>query len=220
MNKKTRHHIICSHTQEVIYEGWFDSLKDCVEIAVAEHINLDGADLTGANLANANLDDAQMAGVILNGANLNGANLSEGVFDNANMVGADLSHVCFAMSSLMNVDMMGASFAATEVIDAVISGCQFSCPSVFTTGFHRAAVFDACNYIHDIKGAFSMRKPPVVILGLSRDIVYLDHIIKIGAEFVHKGDLIAAGDRHLEFLYGTEIAAFLRPALYENVANF
>ena len=219
MTKKTRFHILCAYTDDILFEGWFSSQKECVETAVAEHINLDGADLTGINLANANLDDAQMAGVILNGANLNGANLSECVFDNAQMVGADLSHACFALSSLMNVDMTAASFSATEVIDAVISGCRFSCPSVFGTAFHKAAVFKGCRFIHDTKGDFIMDKPPVIIQGLTRDIVYLDHIIKVGSEFIAKGDLIATGDRHLEFLYGREIASFLRPVLYETMAS-
>lgn len=219
MERKSRYKLICHATEEVMFEGWFTTIRGCVEQAVADHVCLDGVDLTGANLANANLDDAQMAGACLSGVNLNGANLSEGVFDHADMRGADLTYACLALSSLMNVDMTGASFAATDVTDAVISGCQFSCPSVFTTLFRRTAVFKNCSYVHAEKGIFPMSKPPVVISGLSRDIVYLDHTIKLGNEFIAKGDLTAAGDRHLEFLYGREIAAFLRPALYEGVAH-
>lgn len=219
MDQKLKHQLICFNTDEILFEGRFTSLKHCVEAAVADYICLDGVDLTKANLANANLDDAQMAGAMLRGANLNGANLSEGVFDHADMRGADLAYACLALSSCMNVDMTGASFAATDVTDAVISGCQFSCPSVFQTPFRRAAIFGNCCYIHEEKGVFSMRKPPVVINGLNRDIVYLDHIIKVGNDFIPKQDLLAAGDRHLEFLYGSEIAAFLRPALYDGAVN-
>ena len=216
MMKKTRHQLICHHTGEVLFSGWFDSLKSCVEAAVRDHINLDGVDLRGANLSCANLDDGQFAGANFTDANLNGANLSESIFDNAIMKSADLSHACLALSSVLNVNMDGASFGQTDVTDAVISGCQFSCPSVFTTSFYRAAKFHSCSYIHGEIGALSMSKPPVVINGLVRDIVYLDNIVKIGMEFVSKGDLIAAGDRHLEFLYGREIASFLRPVLYES----
>jgi len=115
--------------------------------------------------------------------------------------------------------MTGASFAATDVTDAVISGCQFSCASVFSTMFGRAAIFTNCSFVHDEKGVCRMGKPPVVISGLSRDIVYMDNIVKIGSDFVSKADLIAAGDRHVEFIYGREIAGFIRPALYENIVN-
>ena len=220
MIKKTRHQLICHHTAEILYEGWFENIKLCVEAAVIDHVNLDGVNLEGVNLACANLDDAQMAGANFKDANLNGANLSESVFDYAVMQGADLNHACFAMSSLMNVNMLDASFANTDVTDAIISGCQFSCPSVFTTAFKRAEIFKSCDYRQDNNKTFSMTKPPVVISGLSRDIVYLDNIIKIGGEFFLKGDLVAAGDSHLEFIYGSEIASFLRPILYEGTTQY
>lgn len=216
MTKKKKIELMCQATNETLYSGWFKNIAECVEAAINESVCLDGVDLRGANLACANLDDAQMAGADLSNANLNGANLSEGIFDNARMRGADLSNACFAMLSLMNVDMTGASFSSTDVTDAVISGCQFSCSSVFTTLFGRAAIFTACCFVHADKGVCKMTKPPVVVSGLYRDIVYLDSVIKIGNDFVTKGDLIAAGERHLEFIYGREIAAFIRPTLSEN----
>lgn len=219
MNKKKRFELHCYQTNEILFDGWFTTIKECVEAAVTDNICLDGVDLSGINLACANLDDAQMSGANLNGTNLNGANLSECVFDNATMQMADLSHACLALSSLMNVDMTGASFAATDVTDAVISGCHFSCPSVFTTLFSRAAVFKDCSFIHPERGALAMTKPPVFVCGLTRDIVYLDHCVKIGNDYVSKMDIAAAGDRHLEFIYGREVAAFIRPVLYENIVN-
>ena len=161
-----------------------------------------------------------MAGANFSMCNLNGANLSEGVFDHAVFVGTDLSHACLALTSFMNVDFKDASFAETDWTDAIISGCQFSCPSVFSTSLHRAAVFNNCTYQTIDKGDCKVSKPPIVILGLPRDIVYLDSVIKIGHEFVSKCDLIAAGDRHLEFLYGSEVASFIRPALYGVQQNY
>lgn len=219
MNKKKKYELFCDSTNEVIFDGWFSTIKDCVESAVKDSVCLDGVNLSGMNLSCSNLDDAQMAGANLRNTNLNGANLSESVFDNSVMIGADLSHACFALSSLMNVDMTLSSFATTDVTDAVISECQFSCPSVFNTMFGRAAVFSNCTYVHEKKGICMMKKPPIVISGLSREVVYMDDVIKIGGEFIAKCDLIAAGDRHLEFIYGREIAAFIRPALYENLIN-
>ena len=219
MKQKKKFELMCDATNEVLFDGWFETIKDCVEQAVADSICLDGVNLASMNLACANLDDAQMTGANLSGANLNGANLSEGIFDCATMAGADLSHACLALSSLMNVDMTGAFFAATDVTDAVITGCQFSCPSVFTTIFGRAALFSGCSFVSEEKGICPMSKPPIVISGLQCDIVYMDTIIKIGHDFISKIDLVAAGDRHLEFIYGADIAAFIRPVLYEKIDN-
>lgn len=216
---KKKFQLHCDHTGEMIFEGWFETIKQTVEQAVIDHVCLDGVDLSGVNLACANLDDAQLSGANLSSANLNGANLSESIFDNANLSGADVSHACFALSSCMNVNMIGTSFGNTDVTDAVISGCQFSCPSVFTMSFGRAAMFANCTYIGMDGMPCRMTKPPVVITGLSREVVYMDDVIKIGNDFVSKIDMIAAGDRHLEFLYGREIAAFIRPVLYENIVN-
>lgn len=213
--KKAKHHILNHHTDQIVFEGWFHSMKDCVERAVADGINLDGADLAGINLACANLDDAQMAGARLAGANLNGANLSEGVFDNADFARADLSYACLAVSSFMGVDFHGSSFAATDVTDAVIRDCMFSCPSMFTCLWHRAAVFSDCIYSHDERTNCALTKPPVMISGLPRDIVYMDNAVRIGNDVVAKKDLANAGYAHLKFLYGEAIARFLLPVLRE-----
>lgn len=210
---KQHYHLVCWHTDRILFEGRFESMRECVEQAVKEGVNLDGVDMTGQNLACANLDDAQMCGARFFGANLNGANLSEGVFDNADFTGADFSYACFAVSSLMDVDFTGASFSVTDVTDAVIRGCRFSCPSVFTTLFHRAAVFSACEFMGSDSKLMRMDKPPITISGLPRDIVYLDDAVKIGTEFVSKTDLRDAGMAHLRFLYGDMIASFLYAAM-------
>lgn len=210
--KRKKFHLLCYHTEKILYEGWFGSIRECVERAVAERVCLDGVDLRHANLGCANLDDAQMAGARLHGANLRGANLSEAVFDYADFTHTDVAHACFAMSSLLSVDFTGAGFGATDVTDAVIRDCGFSCPSVFTTQFIRARIFSHCRYA-DHGQALSMQTVPVVIQGLSRDIVYLDHHVKIGRDFVRKADLCDAGMAHLRFLYGAQVAAFLYAAI-------
>jgi len=209
---------IKNKTDDVLFAGFYKSVKDCVEAAVLQNINLNHADLSFINLAQANLDDAQMIDVDFTNTNLNGANLSEGQFDGSDFTNADVSFACFAMSSLCNANFTNASFGSTDVQDAIITGCQFSCPSVFTTQFHRAEIFENCLYMHDSKGAMTLSKPPISVVGLSHDIVYLDRFVKIGNDFVMKGDLLAAGDRHLQFIYGSNVASFLQPVLYENTA--
>ena len=210
--ERSQYELKCQHTNEILFSGYFLSIKDAVEQAVIENVCLDAVKLEGANLTCANMDDAQLMGANFKNANLNGANLSESVFDYACFQGADLSHACLALASCMNSNMLEASFAATDVTDAVISGCDFSCPSVFSTLFARATLFTKCQY-HDklCRKAYKMTKPPVVITGLPRDIVYLDHVIKIGHDFISKVDMVAAGYKHLEFLYGHDVASFIHP---------
>jgi len=213
-NYQLRNH----QTGDVLYEGRFETLKQCVESAVHQRINLSYVDLRNANLSHANLDDANMESANLSGANLCGANMSEGVFDCANFSNADVTYACFVQSSFKNSNFTKSSFAVTDMTDAVVEGCVFSCPSVFNMQFHRTEKFSN-NMFMDGDKAVPMNKIPVMVVGLSRDIVYLDNHIKIGMDFVDKTDLIAAGDRHLEFIYGREVATFIRPVLYENIVN-
>lgn len=217
MTTKTKYQLVCKDTDEILFEGWFDSIRSCVERALEDKVCLNGVDLAGANLSNANLDDAQMVGANLSGANLNGANLSEGVFDNANFTDADLSNACLVQGSFMNTNFYGASFSSTDVTDAVITGCQFSCPSVFSTLFGRAALFLGCHYIHSGGDHFFMDRPPVTVYGLVRDIVFLDDVIKVGHDFIMKRDILSVGVHHLKLMYGNDIARYLSPIFHEKI---
>lgn len=55
------------------YEKENNTIKDTVEEAVRQNVNLYGANLNGANLGGANLYGARLGGASLYGANLNGA---------------------------------------------------------------------------------------------------------------------------------------------------
>ncbi|PCI01405.1 MAG: hypothetical protein COB76_01405 [Alphaproteobacteria bacterium] len=206
-------------SDDVLFEGYYASVKLCVEEAVAQGVPLDGIDLSHANLANANLDDAQMTAARFCGANLNGANLSEAVFDYANFSHADLSYCCFVAASLHSVNFSCASFASTDVTDSVMSRCQFSCPSVFGTLFHRTALFKNNVYYCDKGMSHKMESAPVSVVGLPQDIVYLDDAVKIGPEFILKKDIADAGLSHLKFLYGDIIARFLMVGTHSRVVE-
>lgn len=202
-------------THEILYEGFYKSFVECLENAVLKKVDLTGIDLSGQNLSHANLDDAYMPMAKCVKTNFCGANMSEAVFDGADFTDSDLTYACLVQSSLRDVRMMGTSFAVTDVTDAIIERCVFSCPSVFSTLFQRAHIFHDNQFIHMNK-TVRMNHVPIFVCGLPRDIVYLDHYIKIGSEFILKTDLLAAGNRHLEFLYGVEIARFIRPVLFED----
>lgn len=50
------------HTEEIIYQGQFKTLKECLEQAIKENADLRNANLWNANLRNANLSDAEVFG--------------------------------------------------------------------------------------------------------------------------------------------------------------
>jgi len=219
MNNKVKQKYILYHDQsrEVLFEGWYYSIRECVEHAVRKKIDLSGVDLRGQNLCNANMDEAKMTGANCAGANLNGANLSEGIFDHMDFSDADLSNACFVLSSLSNVNFYGASFGNTDMTDAIVMGCQFSCPSVFTTLFGRSAHFHDCHYTHDHRDYCALSRPPITVHGLARDIVVMDDAIKIGNDIIRKHDLLSKGRLYFSTLYGEDITAFLIPVFHEKM---
>lgn len=213
MNNKTKFKLVNYYTNCTIFDGWFYSIKECVEQAVIQGVCLDGVDLSGQNLSHANLDDAQMAGVYLRGANFNGANLSEAIFDYADFSGCDLSHACLAVSSLLNVNFGNASFSSTDVTDAIIRECSFKCPSVFSIPFKRAAAFTDCLYEDESFGEIVMKQPPIKLSGLPHDIIFLDEVVRIGTDFISKKDLQNTGMPYLKLVYGKDTGLYLLPAL-------
>jgi len=114
-------------TNEVLFEGEFESLKECVEAAVKACANLrganlryanqDGANLGGANLGGANLDGANLRGANLRYANLGGANLGGANLDNASLDGAfgDSKNII-----TLQTDIWTVNYTATEMQ----IGCQ------------------------------------------------------------------------------------------------
>jgi hypothetical protein len=62
-------------TGEVIHQGDFETVRDCVEDAVQKGISLTGANLENANLENANLENANLKNANLAFANLEDAKM-------------------------------------------------------------------------------------------------------------------------------------------------
>jgi uncharacterized protein YjbI with pentapeptide repeats len=79
-----------------------DALQDCLEAAVEDDANLQGADLRGAELRYANLEGADLQGAYLRGAHLLGVDLHD-----ANLQGADMYHVNLQEARLSGATMLG-----------------------------------------------------------------------------------------------------------------
>ena len=93
------------YTGKIIHSGDFNSMKELVEDAIKNKINLryaylEGANLEGANLEGADLRYANLYGINLRDANLRDAYLSGINLNRANLRGADLSGINLDFSCL------------------------------------------------------------------------------------------------------------------------
>jgi hypothetical protein len=85
-----------------------ESLKLCVEAAVATGAVLRGADLYGARLRGADLYGADLCGADLYGADLRGADLNGADLNGADLRGADLRGAILRVADLNGADLRGA----------------------------------------------------------------------------------------------------------------
>ncbi len=168
-------------TGETLYEGSFDTAKDCIEQAASEGVNLDYADLHHTNLSNAALDDIVMRHARLDGSNLTGANLSEARLDGTSFTNTTMHGACLCESSLKGCNFEGASFGATDITGSILQNCSFSTLSAFTLNFINAKTVKDCRFEDNTKAICPFSKPPVILQGLALPVILLDRHLKIGS---------------------------------------
>lgn len=174
--------IVCKTSGDILYQGPFHSLKDCLEQAVQENVDLKGADFRHCNLSGATLDDARLGNADFSGANLSGANLSESVLDSCLFVNANLVDTCLSYSRLNGSDFQGARFGATDIAGAQLSLCTFSGLSTFSLDFMSADSMQGCIYIHHSGQEIIMQHPPKVLKGLLHTpVIMFDGQVLIGS---------------------------------------
>ena len=100
-------------TNEVIFEGEYQSIKDAVEAAVKQGVSLAWADLEDANLEGANLEGANLYGADLTGANLRCANLTGANLTGANLTGANLTGAKLKWADLTDANLTDAIVTGT-----------------------------------------------------------------------------------------------------------
>ena len=170
---------------KILFEGSFPCEKICLEHAVADHVDLTGADLRKLNLSNAALDDAKLARADFSHSNLSGANLSECTLESAQLLGTSLYNSCFAYSGLRGCDFSGAFFGGTDINGANIGHAQFSTLSAFDLDFAMTTNMDGCAFINPDGHYCAMSKPPVVIKNLlPKPLILLDRSVKYGHEIL------------------------------------
>ena len=102
------------YNDSVIFEGDFVDIRQAVETAVKNKVNLSGANLYRAFLSGANLSGANLRGADLSWANLRGANLSGADLGGANLRGADLTGADLCGANLKNTILEGKSIVSFQ----------------------------------------------------------------------------------------------------------
>lgn len=113
-------------TDAVIYtytpaEGSPLRMRDAVESAIRDGINLSHADLRRVYLHGADLSGADLFRSYLHGANLDGADLSD-----ANLDGADLSGVNLSRANLSRANLTCANLNGVDLTDANLKDSNLS----------------------------------------------------------------------------------------------
>lgn len=168
-------------TAETLYQGMFSCVREALESAIQENVDLSNADLQGANLTNASLDNAKLRGARFNHANLQGANLSEALLDGANFSNAALTNVCFCFSSLRRALFEGADFGGTDMAGATLDGSIFSTLSALTLDFKATNGLTDCCWKQETGVLCRFSSPPLVVTGLDYPLAVFDDHIKIGS---------------------------------------
>lgn len=163
---------------QIIFQCKNSNIKECIEIAIQQNIDLNGADLRNKDLRNINLDGAKLHNVQFQNCDLTGANLSEADLDNCNFSYAKLIDCCISYSTLKNCYFKETTFAATDFAMATLYNCNFSGPSFRNTNFSDHTTLTECHYISENNNLCAVNQPPVTITGFNSPILLTDnHII-------------------------------------------
>ena len=122
------------------FEKEYNTIRDTVEKAVKQNVNLSeanlhGVDLYGADLSGANLRDVCLKGADLRWANLRGANLDNVDFRNAYLYKADLRGASLTYANFYKADLTRAHLVGANILYADLSGAinvpyiPLNCPS-------------------------------------------------------------------------------------------
>lgn len=104
-------------TDDIVFSCAASTIKELVENAVREKIDLTEVDLSYANLAGINAQGALMAEANLLSANLSGADLTDAV-----LFRAELSQSFLSRALLLNADLSEANLTGSYMVGCNLSG--------------------------------------------------------------------------------------------------
>lgn len=173
---------------KILYEGRFSNIRQGLEQAVEKEIDLTAVNLRAANLSGGHFDDAYMPKACLWGANLNEANFSNAVLSYSDFRATNLLNTCLVEANCANSNFEGAYYARTLLSGADLSECQFSCPSLFQVNLAEAKTLKGSTYSHLGEQECAMSHAPIIIQGLMKPMIFMDHHALIGGD-LKKTDL-------------------------------
>ncbi len=106
-------------TDQEIFSTSAETVKDLVEQAARQGVDLSEAELTGANLSGLVAPGANFTEAMLYRANLNGADLSGALFP-----GAELSQAKLCGATLVKADLSGANLSEADASNADFHGAS------------------------------------------------------------------------------------------------
>lgn len=193
-----------------LFAGEYDSIKDCIEDAVRNEINLDYVDLRGVNLMNADLDEGMFNHARFDHANLTGANLSGTKLNGACFRNATLYNTCFCEAQLSGAQFFGASFGATDIDWADISKTCFDTLLALDLQFSDALLMQSALYYDRTGTICNLSHPPVVIKGLQNVVVLFDDHMKVGSVVLPYPSWMEMQENGMIANLGGDAAAFIR----------
>lgn len=166
----------------ILAEGMYADIRAALEEAVTQGVCLQGADLRGANLANAMLDGAVLRGADLAGANLMGANLSEAALIDCDLCNTTLYGAVFCESALQNCNFSGALCGGTDLAAVLMERCLFSSLSAVTMNFRDCEQIRNCAFHDEAGGQIALfSRPPIYIGGLDQPVIVFDSHVRVGS---------------------------------------
>ena len=202
-------------TGQILFEGLFNTIKECLEDAVTRQIDLIGVELENSNLSGINLDGANLFQASLKNCNLTGANISEAQCTEAEIINCDLTAACLAYSHFQGTSFYETSFGSTDLAGSHIENCVFSCPSCFSNNFSQTKIFKNCYYVHSNTEYCELERPPIVMTGLPYEVVFMSRHMKVGCVVREYQDITRFNARMIEKIYGSEARVF-----FEQYKNF
>ncbi|MBX2834253.1 MAG: pentapeptide repeat-containing protein [Micavibrio sp.] len=187
-----KHHTLRTvTTNEILFEGYFESNQHCLETAVKSGVNLTHVNLRHQQLSNANLDTAYMPYADLTGANLTGTNLSESTLNSAIFENTLLYNTCLCESDLATADFQGAMFGATDIFYSKLDESSFSTLSCFTLNFKDATSMRNIRFYNSDGSVITLSSPPIVINGVAnKPIIITEQKFMIGAKLYDQSQKI------------------------------
>ena len=147
-------HYIYDVEGKVLYEGeGCTSLREALEKAIREKVDLYRAYLRGANLQEADLQEANFYRANLQGANLYEANLQGANLYEANLQGANLCFANLDRANLTGANLSKAELWRTNLQEAELWGAHLQGANLCFANLEKARLYRANLQGADLKGA-------------------------------------------------------------------